>query len=224
MDPWDVRIACETLATTNRVVIAGEVRVPRALLKKDKNGTVLKDAAGHPSSTRRSSSRSPARRSATSATSRTASTGRPPRSTCCCTRQSADIAPGRRQRRRPAGRRRCRRPGHHVRLCLPRNAGPHAGADLLQPQDPRAARGRPQGGRRRCRQARPRRQEPGDRPLCRRQAGRSHPDRAVDAASRRELGFDEGPQGRRTLSSARRSATSRSPTTATGTSIRPASS
>ena len=28
MDPWGVRIACETLATTNRVVIAGEVRVP----------------------------------------------------------------------------------------------------------------------------------------------------------------------------------------------------
>ena len=28
MDPWDVRVACETLATTNRVVIAGEVRVP----------------------------------------------------------------------------------------------------------------------------------------------------------------------------------------------------
>ena len=26
MSPWDVRVACETLATTNRVVIAGEVR------------------------------------------------------------------------------------------------------------------------------------------------------------------------------------------------------
>jgi S-adenosylmethionine synthetase len=26
MDPWQVRVACETLATTNRVVIAGEVR------------------------------------------------------------------------------------------------------------------------------------------------------------------------------------------------------
>ncbi len=26
MDPWAVRVACETLATTNRVVIAGEVR------------------------------------------------------------------------------------------------------------------------------------------------------------------------------------------------------
>jgi len=37
-DPRDVRIACETLATTNRVVIAGEVRVPSTLIKKDKNG------------------------------------------------------------------------------------------------------------------------------------------------------------------------------------------
>ena len=48
MDPWKVRVACETLATTNRVVIAGEVRVPETLLKKDKDGNVVKDAAGHP--------------------------------------------------------------------------------------------------------------------------------------------------------------------------------
>jgi S-adenosylmethionine synthetase len=48
MDPSQVRIACETLATTNRVVIAGEVRVPTTLLKKDKQGNVLTDAAGHP--------------------------------------------------------------------------------------------------------------------------------------------------------------------------------
>ncbi|CVI59883.1 MULTISPECIES: methionine adenosyltransferase [Agrobacterium] len=48
VDPWTVRIACETLATTNRVVIAGEVRVPDTLLKKDKDGKILKDAAGHP--------------------------------------------------------------------------------------------------------------------------------------------------------------------------------
>jgi S-adenosylmethionine synthetase len=48
MDPWKVRVACETLATTNRVVIAGEVRVPDTLLKKDKDGKILKDAAGHP--------------------------------------------------------------------------------------------------------------------------------------------------------------------------------
>ncbi|WP_174803741.1 methionine adenosyltransferase [Martelella limonii] len=38
VDPWSVRIACETLATTNRVVIAGEVRLPPSLMKLDKNG------------------------------------------------------------------------------------------------------------------------------------------------------------------------------------------
>ena len=48
MDPAKVRIACETLATTNRVVIAGEVRVPDTLLKKGKDAKVLHDAAGAP--------------------------------------------------------------------------------------------------------------------------------------------------------------------------------
>ena len=38
----------ETLATTNRVVIAGEVRVPDTLLKKAKDGTLLRDGAGAP--------------------------------------------------------------------------------------------------------------------------------------------------------------------------------
>jgi S-adenosylmethionine synthetase len=46
MDPWRIRVGCEVLATTNRVVIAGEVRVPDSLLKKDKDGNILKDAAG----------------------------------------------------------------------------------------------------------------------------------------------------------------------------------
>ncbi len=38
IDPWTVRVACEVLTTTNRVVIAGEVRVPDSLLKTDKKG------------------------------------------------------------------------------------------------------------------------------------------------------------------------------------------
>lgn len=45
---WKVRVACETLTTTNRVVIAGEVRVPDVFLKKDKAGNVLTDAKGDP--------------------------------------------------------------------------------------------------------------------------------------------------------------------------------
>ena len=38
VDPWTVRVAAETLTTTNKVVIAGEVRVPPTLIKQDKNG------------------------------------------------------------------------------------------------------------------------------------------------------------------------------------------
>ncbi len=48
LDPWSVRIAAETLTTTNRVVIAGEVRLPESLCKKDKEGNIIKDAAGNP--------------------------------------------------------------------------------------------------------------------------------------------------------------------------------
>ena len=48
MDPWKVRVACETLATTNRVVIAGEVRIPESLMKKDKDGKVLRNERGEP--------------------------------------------------------------------------------------------------------------------------------------------------------------------------------
>ncbi|MGD9914314.1 MAG: methionine adenosyltransferase [Rhizobiaceae bacterium] len=45
MDPWDVRVACETLATTNRVVIAGEVRVPPSLMKTGKDGKPIVNPA-----------------------------------------------------------------------------------------------------------------------------------------------------------------------------------
>ena len=48
VDPWSVRVAAETLTTTNRVVIAGEVRVPETLFKKDKEGNVVKDKSGDP--------------------------------------------------------------------------------------------------------------------------------------------------------------------------------
>lgn len=45
---WKVRVACETLTTTNRVVIAGEVRVPDVFFKKDKQGNLVTDVAGEP--------------------------------------------------------------------------------------------------------------------------------------------------------------------------------
>src|SRR5262249_10064958 len=31
LSPWDIRVACETLCTTNRVVIAGETRGPKEI-------------------------------------------------------------------------------------------------------------------------------------------------------------------------------------------------
>ena len=35
MSPWDIRAACETMATTNRVVIAGETRGPKSVGEKE---------------------------------------------------------------------------------------------------------------------------------------------------------------------------------------------
>ncbi len=52
-DPMNVRIACETLATTNRVIIAGEVRVPPSLLKQDRNGNQVINPARFRSAARR---------------------------------------------------------------------------------------------------------------------------------------------------------------------------
>lgn len=53
IDPWDVRVACETLATTNRVIIAGEVRVPKSLLKIDRKGNEVINPSKFKSAARR---------------------------------------------------------------------------------------------------------------------------------------------------------------------------
>jgi S-adenosylmethionine synthetase len=53
MDPWDVRVACETLATTNRVIIGGELRVPSTLMKKDKHGREIINPAKFKSAARK---------------------------------------------------------------------------------------------------------------------------------------------------------------------------
>ncbi|NDV86912.1 methionine adenosyltransferase [Aurantimonas aggregata] len=53
VDPWSVRIACETLATTNRVVIAGEVRLPKSLMKIDKHGNEVINPSRFKSAARR---------------------------------------------------------------------------------------------------------------------------------------------------------------------------
>jgi S-adenosylmethionine synthetase len=53
VDPWTVRVACEVLATTNRVVIAGEVRVPPSLMKQDRHGKMVINPARFRSAARR---------------------------------------------------------------------------------------------------------------------------------------------------------------------------
>jgi S-adenosylmethionine synthetase len=75
----EARVACETFATTNRVVIGGEV----GLRDQDK----LKNYMGK-------IDRSPATASRTSATSRTSSTGTPATSPTFLHEQSAHIAQG----------------------------------------------------------------------------------------------------------------------------------
>ena len=43
IDPWAIRAACETLATTNKVVIAGETRGPASVTNEQIEG-VVRDA------------------------------------------------------------------------------------------------------------------------------------------------------------------------------------
>ena len=125
-DP-EARVACETMTTTNRVVLAGEIR-----------GQGIMDEAGNWAPGVRDEIEQAVRETSSSASamSRTASTGRPAR-----LRQPPPPPVGAyragRRRRRQQGRGR-RRPGHHVRLRLRRDPRPDAGDALLQPQDPRA--------------------------------------------------------------------------------------
>ena len=147
MDPSQVRIACETLATTNRVVIAGEVRVPETLLKKGKDGKVLHDAAGHPM-VNPAKFKSTARKAIKAIGYEQAGFHwKTAKIDVLLHGQSADIAQGvDAERQQGCGR---RRPGHHVRLCQPRDPRTAAGADLLRPQDPRDPDRGPQGRQRR---------------------------------------------------------------------------
>ena len=113
-DPYS-RVACETLVTTNRVVLAGETRGP---------ATVTPDLLTHLA------------RMAIHDIGydqdgfswHNADIAVPP------ARAVRRHRPGRR-RRRQQGRGR-RRPGHHVRLRLPRDRRADAGADLLRARDP----------------------------------------------------------------------------------------
>ena len=122
--PGSVRVAAETLTTTNTVVIAGETRGPETITSDLDRPSRAHGDQGY---------RLRAGRVPLGACRRRGAAAWPVgryRAGCRCFRQQ--------------GRRR-RRPGHHVRLCLPRDAGTDAGADLLQPQGARSARQGAQG-------------------------------------------------------------------------------
>ncbi len=163
-DPY-ARVACETLVTTNRVVLAGETRGPETVTPEllthltrmairdigyEQEGFhwATADVAVHLHS------------------------------------QSSRHRPGRRQRRQQ-GRRR-RRPGHHVRLCLSGNRDPDAGSAVLLARNP-ANHPRSAEGRRHLGEGTGAgRQKPGHPSLCRWQAGWRDLGRGVHPASKQE--------------------------------------
>ena len=120
IDPWAIRAACETLATTNKVVIAGETRGPASVTNDQIESVVraaIKDIGYEQDGFHWKNGR---HRNPAASAIRRHRAGR---------------------RRAAAGHQQGRgrgRPGHHVRLRHQRDAGPDAGADLLRPQDPAA--------------------------------------------------------------------------------------
>ena len=111
LDPYQTRVACETLATTNRVVIAGEVR--GAAIGPDAIEAAARGAIKNIGYEQEGFHWQTANVE------------------ILLHAQSADIAQGV-ERRRQQGRGSWRS-RDHVRLCLPGNSGTHAGADLLRP-------------------------------------------------------------------------------------------
>ena len=175
----NTRLGCETLCTTNKIVVAGEGRgqlfktihgvsvVDRELITEIARG-VVKDIGYDQNGF-----------SYHGADVEVLLHG-----------QSPDIAMGVNAKKKKGRRRgRRRRPGHDVRLRLHRERSVregllHAGADLLRPQDPEGAVG--QAPRRPAFRSAAGRQEPGHRAIRQRQAGRLHQGRGLDAAQREE--------------------------------------
>ena len=204
IDPWAIRAACETLATTNRVVIAGETRGPTVGHQRPDRKRGARGDQGH----RLRAGRLPLeerrhRNPAASAVGRH--------------RAGRRCAAARHQQGR--GR---RRPGHHVRLRHQRDARTDAGADLLRPQDPAADLGSPP--LRQGEGAGPGLQEPGHRAIRERQAGRRARDRGLAPASGRGHDLEPGPRARRALRPQGAAGRLDQRQDRSGTSIRPASS
>ena len=174
----NTRLGCETLCTTNKIVVAGEGRgqAPFRTITATGGG---QSRADHRDRARRGQGhRLRPGRLLLSRRRRRGAAARP-------------VARHRHGRRRQEeeGRRggRRRRPGHDVRLRLHRERGlreglVHAGADLLRTQDSEGAVG--QAPLRPAVRPAARRQEPGDGAIRQRQAGRLHQGRGLDPAQR----------------------------------------
>ena len=173
----NTRLGCETLTTTNKIVIAGEGRGQAPLFKKYGSQAVInrEQIAQIARDVVKDIGYDQDGFSFHGADVEVLLHG-----------QSPDIAMGvdaKKKKGARAGRR--RRPGHDVRLRLHRERSlreelVHAGADLFRAQDPEGARG-PAPLQEAVRPA-ARRQEPGHGEVCRRQAGRLHQGRGLDPA------------------------------------------
>ena len=147
-DPAQVRCACETLATTGMVIVAGEIRTQAYVDVPGIVREVLREHRLRPREVRlrlrhlRRAQRHPRAE---------------PRHRAGRRRELG--GPARRGRRRPLRARRRGRPGHDVRLRLRRDEHAHAHAHLPGPAHGRAP-GRGAQGRHACLPA-PRRQDPG---------------------------------------------------------------
>ena len=204
IDPWAIRAACETLATTNKVVIAGETRGPEiGHQRADRKRRARRDQ-GHRLRAGRLPLEDRRHRDPAASAVRRHRAGR---------RRAA----ARHQQGRGRGR-----PGHHVRLRHQRDAGPDAGADLLRPQDPAADLG--SAPLRQGEGAGPGLQEPGHRAVRERQAGRRARDRGLAPASGRGHDLRAGPRTSSSPMCARRCRRTGSTARPSGTSIRPANS
>ena len=217
IDPWTVRVACETLATTNRVVIAGEVRVPPSLMKTRQERQAR-------SSTPRKFKSAARRAIRDIGYEQDGFHWKTARSTSCCIRSRptsprASTRPSDKQGEEGAGDQ-----GIMFGYACKRDAGTDAGADLLRHKILELLATARKAGEGEAAKLGP---DAKSQVTVRYEDGKPAEvtsDRPVDPASRRQLGFQEGSRGRRALYPRGPGRPADRRATATGTSTRPANS